>query len=899
MRRTYVRIIVLITTLVLAACAPGTDQPAASPAATTADTAALAVETITSAETPPAGLIANTDEPVTITFAASEEEFPLFEPLIAWFQADNPNIRVQLVDINQAATTITMANGDVMTAIGPESIRKVLSLADTATGIGPTHEAIANGWVRDLTPLMDADPTFDRADFYPNTLAPEPNGRIYTLPAKQYVDLLAYNKELWASRGLPPPQPGWTWNDLKAAAQQLARKRGNTVEVYGMVDWGPGLPALLAELAEAGFQRDPAAPLRLDDPAIVAALERIVALARSGAYAGGADFRQQILNQQVGIWPATPNMLVGDRGTTSPQPSFAVGIVPRPIGYSGVLGYVMSAGTQHPNEAWRWLSFLSRQFVAEPYANANPAGVIPARRSVAEQSGYWKRLDAETTALIQAVLDRHVPVLLLPDFGLDAEAPLHAAIEEAITSKQTPATALRQAQVELERQLTQVTPEPTPASNQIVVATPMPAAPAGAVAITFGAPGDASPIDQIAQAFNQQNLGVFVQVKHVDLTTGRPASMAELADETDCFIGAAAPTSDEIVLLRDLRPLLDADPGFTLDDYPQVVLEQFQRDTKLYGLPDGIDFRVLNYNQSAFDAVGLAHPTAEWTLDDFAHAARRLQGTGSNAQYGFASTFLQWRDVFFVLDRFGVSAASGQGADIQPNFTDPQVAQAIHFYLDLLRGTSPHERLSGYRRGDAIDSDVVRLVRAGRVGMWFDFGSFGAVAEADRVTRAIAPPPLGQGVPTANDFRSSGLYISAKNQQPEACWTWLKALSSEITHLQGAFPARISLAESDAFLQQAAPGSSEVYKAYRAAFRHPSSGPAVQPASQSAIDYYWFFRAIDRALQGKDLERELADAQAITWQFLDCMRAGAKGGGCAKQVDPAYQGWRYATPDSN
>src|SRR5215217_5394700 len=151
MRHTYAPIIVLIATLALAACTLGSDQPAA-PAP---PTAALALEITTSAATP-AELTANTDEPVTITFAASEEEFPLFEPLIANFQADNPNIRVQLVDINQAATTITMANGDVMTSIGAESIRKVLGLADTATGIGPTREAIAKGWVRDLTPLMDA-----------------------------------------------------------------------------------------------------------------------------------------------------------------------------------------------------------------------------------------------------------------------------------------------------------------------------------------------------------------------------------------------------------------------------------------------------------------------------------------------------------------------------------------------------------------------------------------------------------------------------------------------------------------------------------------------------------------------------------------------------------------------
>jgi hypothetical protein len=53
-------------------------------------------------------------------------------------------------------------------------------------------------------------------------------------------------------------------------------------------------------------------------------------------------------------------------------------------------------------------------------------------------------------------------------------------------------------------------------------------------------------------------------------------------------------------------------------------------------------------------------------------------------------------------------------------------------------------------------------------------------------------------------------------------------------------------------------------------------------------------RAVDRALQGRDLERELAEAQILTEQFLACVRAGAPGNACATQVDPDYRGWAYA-----
>lgn len=832
--------------------------------------------------------------PVTITFAASQEEFPLFTPLIASFQADNPGIDVQLVDSNQAATTSTLANGDVITTLGPESLRTIVSLADTAVGIGPTREAIAKGWLRDLSPLIDADTTFDRADFYPRTLTPEPDGKIFVLPAKQYLDLLAYNKTLWANQGLPPPQPGWGWNDLKAAAQQLARKRGTTIEMYGMVDWGSGLPALQAELREAGYQHDLAEPMRLDDPALVAALERVVALAQSGAYRSGNNFRQNILNQQVGIWPATPNMLATENGSAAAPPSFAVGLLPRPGTASSVTGYIMSAGTLHPNEAWRWLAYLSHQVIAEPFANANPVGVIPARRSVAELSGYWQRLDSDTATAIRAVLDHPPPPPAFPDVAPAAEGPLRAALDAALAGRLSPTVALQQAQSELERWLAAAPPTPQPMSNQIVVATPAPIAPAGAVSIRFGVPGASTVFDAIAQTFNQNHPNIFVQVVHTDLGLGRTASIGELAHQTDCFAAAALPGERDSAQLLDLRPFIDADPGFHLDDYPPAILERFQHNTNILGVPDGLEFRVLNFNQDMFDANKVAYPNASWTLNDLARAAHQLtQKQGSTAHYGFASTFLQARDIFFVLERLGVSATTGTGANTQPDFTNPQVVQAIRFYLDLLRDTSPHDHLGGYQRGDFSNNAIAALVHSGQVGMWFDFGSNSAGSTTiSNFTHAIAAPPFGQNPPTSADIRVSGLYISAATPQPEACWNWLQTLSRETAHLQGAVPARRSLATADTFLAQAAPGTAEIYQAYRPALQQPADNTQPNPA----IDYYWFFRAIDRAMQGGASERELASAQALTTQFLACRRGGGDANTCTAQIDPTYQGWGFAAP---
>jgi ABC-type glycerol-3-phosphate transport system substrate-binding protein len=890
MRRLNVLAILVAAVLLVAACTPGvapsaTAEPTnAAPAITTepARPATVGIDAASIVDTTPASQV------VTISFATAPEMLAIYEPLVASFQQANPGISVQLVDNETLITPVVTNDGTITSDQG--SLREILSGADAAD-VSPTPEAIAKGWVADLQPLMDADPAFDRDDFNPGALdAYGHDGHAYLAPSFMWVGLLSYNKDLWARRGLPAPDPAWSWQDLKAAAEQLVHRRGTTIDVYGMLDWDGGYRAMLAELADAKATVGPAQAARLDRPDIATALEQAAALVRSGAiyqpqgaWGSPDEYRDAILAQHVALWPAD----VLDAGA---RPSFPVGSVPFPGTSIGVGGFVMSAGTQHANETWRWIAFLSHQSIAWPFGGPGP---VPARKSVAEHSGYWSRLDPDAAAATRAALGRP-PAPLLPEFDPRSFVLLRRALAEVAGGQKTATEALHDAQADLEQQLAQAPVEPTPATDHIVVEPPAVAAP-GATTIVFAAPGGGQdPIARVARAFNEQNNGVFVQLKHINLPGGG-THIAEIASQSDCFMGDGPPQPDDRPAVLDLQPLLDADPTFARDDYPRVLVAPFQDAGKLYGLPHAVDFRVLHYNQTLFDGAGIAHPTGAWTLDDLARAAQSLtRGPDSARQYGFASTILQWRDVFFFLDRQGASATTGSGDMTQPNFTDPNVAQAIRAYLDLLRAASPHRRLTGYTNGEAVDTNAIALVGGGRVGMWFDFGAFGTSAgRFIGFAHAIAPPPLASGPLTSNDFRETGLYIATKTQHPEACWAWLKALSADITALRGAFPARTSLSIADAFAAQAPPGAADVYRAYRQAFeRTPANTPPQPTAAQSPVDFYWFFRAIDRALQGKNLDRELEDAQALTEQFLACVRTGASGSDCAQQIDPQYAGWR-------
>lgn len=853
----------------------------------------------------------DTSSIVTIGFAAQEFERAIYEPLITAFNAENPDIRVQFVSADE------IAGNDPAQQFDPDQMmRRMVTTADTASAFFLRAEDIQQGLLYDLNPLMEADPNFDRNDFFPGALNVLEDGGIYLLPQSLSIPLLSYNKDLWTANGLATPAPDWSWDDLLAASEQLARKRGDTVDVYGFMSFSTEFVVLLAELDQAGIDlfSTPLDQVRVDQPDMTAALERVTALVESGAiYASEAGdtagfdpqaFDELISNGRVGIWQSALRDMGGETATLP----FAVGTAALPplsvAFFSNVQGFVMSSGTQHPQEAWRWLEFLSRQQVEQRFSMGGTSEV-PARRSVADQSGYWEGMDEETTTAIRAVLERPIPPL--PEGIFDNQALfeiLNNVVTTVIKGEKSADAALVEAQAELDERIAeiQLTPEPTPNTAPVVVATPLAdAAPEGATTITFSVPEfQAGDVRRVAREYNQNHPDTFIEVTNIEFSDEAPV-LPDIAAAADCFIWNDLPETDEFTATLDLQPLLDADTAFDINDYPDAFLTPFRAGTGLYGLPYVVYLQTLNYNQDAFDVAGLAYPTADWTLDDFVNAAQQLTiDAGGKDQYGFASLNSSSQNLFFFLDRRGISLVQGSGTTLQPNFTDPQVIDGIRFYIDMIENYSPHKGMSNYRQNE-FDSTSFQLMNEGLVGMWLTSDNFFFVSlnDEETFTEAMAPPPLGASGVTPNDFSVRALYISAATDQPALCWSWLKYLSEQTSLMQGGYPARTSVIESDAYAAAAQPGAVAVYTAYRTALERTPNVDMSQSYEQTPIDFFWLFQAVDRAIQGEDLEQALSEAQQNTEAFLACVRGGAAAEVCAPQVDPDYDGFNQSEETSD
>jgi ABC-type glycerol-3-phosphate transport system substrate-binding protein len=850
------------------------------------------------------------DQSTTVTFATYRADEKFYRSLIDLFDAQNPNIQVQLVMLDNDVDDAIVNQEDGIDG----QLRSIVSAADTAAIPTTWLSTVYNvdRYLFNLKSFIDAEPAFAVEDFYPGALLTDPQTHaIYGVSRAIHQPLLFYNQNLWLEQGLSPPQPDWTWNTIFDSATQLARKTDNRVQVYGFLgQWGSALEPLSVTFDTAGVHLTaPTGDQALDSPDAVAALNQVADLVKDGAVylrpptstlgIDISEFESLVQEQRVAMWSADM--------TSATSFPFAVGAASLPASAlqspDPTESFIMSSGTQQSAAAWRWLTFLS-QNVGLPtgYTGVNRAKIVPARQSIAERDRYWETLPTETG--IPDIVEMSQAMLITRTTNVAPHWPTLNALIEALTNVvyngQTAEQALQGAQSGLDAQIAEErqAPTPTPDTAPIVVATPIPEPVLTDTAtITFIGRGfDSEQLRLIAERFNAENRDVSVQIVDTQSQT-RPSRLEEVAASADCFSWYGAPQESERRLLMDLQPFVDTDSTIATNDYPAGFLRFFQHEGRLYGLPQALFFRVLAYNPQIFDSANLAHPDSQWRVDDLLAAAEQLtQESGTARQYGFASLLPPGQDIAFLLEQRGATAARIDGEDVELMFTEPNVLETLQTYLRLIRTTSPQTAMLEHMQN--MSADVFEAVSEGRVAMWFDSG-MNTRELADQTGQtgdiAIAPPPLAAGMVGLETMLMRGLYISAEARDPQTCWTWLKYLSADVSSLKSAFPARRSVVQSDAFLAQALPGSVEVYQAYSEAFERTPDVPPSLPEG-SRIDYYWFYHAIDRALQGEDLERELQAAQQLTEQYLACVQAGGAGAACATQVDPAYAGGQQEGP---
>jgi sorbitol/mannitol transport system substrate-binding protein len=207
-----------------------------------------------------------------------------------------------------------------------------------------------NGWLKDMTPYVDADPAFDKADLLGpmvQSLSGE-DGKLYAVPFYGESSFLMYRKDVFEAKGLTMPEKP-TWEQVAQLAAQVdnAQPGMRGICLRGLPGWGELFAPLTTVVNTFGgtwFTQDWQA--QVNSPQFTQATQFYVDLVRNHGQAGAAQSGfTECLNAmsqgQVAMW----------YDATSAAGSLED---PSVSNAAGKIGYVYAPVSQTEYSGWLW-----------------------------------------------------------------------------------------------------------------------------------------------------------------------------------------------------------------------------------------------------------------------------------------------------------------------------------------------------------------------------------------------------------------------------------------------------------------------------------------------------------------------------------------------------------------
>ncbi len=221
------------------------------------------------------------------------------------------------------------------------------------------------GLILNLNELAAASEGFSKDDFYPQimehlTYSLDGSDTLWGLPRDASAFAIYYNEDLFDEAGLDYPAEGWTWEDFRAAGEEITALGGD-VKGFGMSNWW-GPYGYFINAAGSSFFNEDYTGCGLANENTVVGLEALAGLYQDGlAVPYGEDPEPVFLAGNVGMFMngrwATPNVVA--------NATFGWNVAELPVGPGGPSNwlfwgaYVVNANTEHPAEAWELVMQLT------------------------------------------------------------------------------------------------------------------------------------------------------------------------------------------------------------------------------------------------------------------------------------------------------------------------------------------------------------------------------------------------------------------------------------------------------------------------------------------------------------------------------------------------------------
>jgi multiple sugar transport system substrate-binding protein len=345
-------------------------------------------------------------ESVTISLAFCEDITNHMTELLQEFNRKYPHIIVQMRP---------MSHND-------------LAFSETANRVDVREVFIAHFGNRDLLiheknkiialdSFIVKDGSIDMADFYSLTVeAMTVDDKVWSIPFAVESEVMYYNKDLFDRFSIPSPEVGWTWEDFINTGLAL---RDSTEGIYGYSNIGIIWSMhLFAHMYGGTLLDNLKNPTRhtFDNPLIEEILEWYGSLFHEYDIAFPCNYppiddgerwrrvQDNAINAgKIGMWSETISFGSGWRflntgKVTLPMPDAVADTAM--VGDVWAKGFAITTRSQHPDEAWKLVSFLSRQMY-----NLS----LPVRRSIVASAEYKNWAGDDAAAIAEVVMRKGLP----------------------------------------------------------------------------------------------------------------------------------------------------------------------------------------------------------------------------------------------------------------------------------------------------------------------------------------------------------------------------------------------------------------------------------------------------------------------------------------------------------
>lgn len=394
-------------------------------------------------------LPAFSEQPVTVTVLINALEAAQWPPLVKEFQQQHPNIRLQVIE-------------------GPNATDQVEDLYTSSFLLGNspydlvymdiiwTPKFAAAGWLLDLSDRLSREELDQflqgdvRGGIYEN--------KLYRVPFRSDAGMLYYRQDLLEQAGYDPPE---TFQELIEISQDLQQQ--------GLADWGyvwqgrqyEGLAAMFVEIlrGSGAFWINPETlEVGLDRPEAIEAANFLVStitkgISPPGVTTYGEDETRLLFQNGRAVflrnWPyvfaLASNSPVAGKFNIKPMvhaPGESSGAC------QGGWGLGIASTSQHPEEAWQVIKFISSEETQRQFILAT--GYVPSRKSlfndpeiVTKYSHYPQLLEVVENSALRPPIAQYA----------QASDILQRYFSAALTQRMSPEQAMKAAAEETRRLL--------------------------------------------------------------------------------------------------------------------------------------------------------------------------------------------------------------------------------------------------------------------------------------------------------------------------------------------------------------------------------------------------------------------------------------------------------------